>query len=112
MNDVRRFVKIEFVGGPWDGREDVRDYPLDGDRVCVPLPQPATAATAAPAEPSAAPAFRVGEYRRDWTGRFEEMFDVHAIGLLLLASSRLHPRQMAAYSLARKRPIVFKWEGE
>jgi len=111
MNDVRRFVKIEFVGGPWDGKEEVRDYPLDGDRVCVPLLQP-TAAFDAPAELSAEPAFRVGEYRRDWTGRFEEMFDVHAISLQLLASSRLHPSQMAAYSLERKRPIVFKWEGE
>jgi hypothetical protein len=105
----RCFVKVEYVGGPWDGKLDVRDWPLDDDRVRVPLPNMGASITEPPYDASG---FRVGEYRCDRSPHLEEMFDIQHIADILVARSRLPVREMAAIALERKRPVIFKWEGE
>ena len=110
MSDVQRFVKVEYVGGPWDGKTEVREYPLQMDRVHVPLLGPVPSIK--PEVVEMGPTFRVGEYHRDWTGRVEEMFDVVALTSLQMKSAVVGSQELQAYAVERKRPIIFNWEGE
>jgi hypothetical protein len=47
--------------------------------------------------------------RVERTPRLEEMFDIVAIDNQLLAHAKLSVREMAAISVGRKRPVIFKW---
>jgi len=105
---LHRFVKIEYVGGPWDGRTDVREFPPD-PVVRVPLPSMWETITEPPYH---ATGFRVGEYRIDRSPRLEELFDIARIEDVLVRFSRLPVLQMAAIQLRRKRPVIFQWVGE
>lgn len=89
------FVRAEFIGGPWDGQEQLMDRPFNPD-VLVPLP---TALSFEP-EPSYAPRPRVGVYCQ----RGPYSWVTVAVGP--------HMEVEARHALAKAVPVSYHWEGE
>jgi hypothetical protein len=101
MAGERRYVLVEFRGGPKDGECEVRDYP---PLPVVDYPAPSLPVVAACADaPTSSEPFPVHRYATT----DDQNYEIVTVSEELLVRTREHPFTLAKLLLEGRRPMIY-----